>query len=75
MCPVLEYPYNMNTHASSSSGRPFSCLESIIDSEDYYSDENNPLFGRINGATRSGIALHVTPTKNSSNERDGTETQ
>ena len=33
----------------------------IVDSDDDYVDDKNPLFGRINGAPRCGIALHVTP--------------
>ena len=46
----------------------------IVDSADYV-DDKNPLFGRINGAPRCGIALHVTPTKKSRKKRDGAETQ
>ena len=46
----------------------------IFDSDDYV-DDKNPLFGRINGAPRCGIALHVTPTKKRRNKRDGAETQ
>ena len=47
----------------------------ISESEDETFDDDNPLFGRINGAPRRGIALHVTPTKERSNKRDGKETQ
>ena len=47
----------------------------IIDSDDDYLDEENPLFVHINGAPIRGIALHVTPTKKSRKKRDGTETQ
>ena len=46
----------------------------IIDSADYF-DDKNPLFGRINGALRCGIDLHVTPTKKHKKKRDGAETQ
>ena len=47
----------------------------ISDSEDETFDDENPLFGRINGDPRCGIALHVTPTKKRRNKRDGKETQ
>ena len=47
----------------------------IVDSDDKNVDDNNPLFGRINGAPICGIALHVTPTKNRRKMWDGTETQ
>ena len=35
----------------------------IVDSDNDYVNDKNPLFGRINGATRSVIDLHVKPTK------------
>ena len=35
----------------------------IVDSDDKTFDDDNPLFGRINGASIFGIALHVTPTE------------
>ena len=35
----------------------------IVDSDDETFDDDNPLFGRINGAPRSVISLHVTPTR------------
>ena len=47
----------------------------IVDSDDDYVDNTKPLFGRINGAPRCGISLHVTPTNNSRKKRDGTDTQ
>ena len=47
----------------------------IVDSDDENFDDDKPLFGRINGATRFGIALHVTPTKNRRKKRDWKETQ
>ena len=47
----------------------------IVDSDDETFDDDNPLFGRINGAPRYGIALHVTPTKKRRKKRDRTETQ
>ena len=47
----------------------------IVHSDDDYIDDENPLFGCINGAPRCGIALHVTPTKKRRKKRDGTETQ
>ena len=47
----------------------------IVDSDEETFDDKNPLFGRINGAPRFGIALHVTPTKKRRKKRDGTETQ
>ena len=47
----------------------------IVESDNDYIDDENPLFGRINGAPRCGIALHVTPTNNRRRKRDGAETQ
>ena len=47
----------------------------IVDSYDKTVDDDNPLFGRINGDPRCGIDLHVKPTNNRRNNRDGTETQ
>ena len=47
----------------------------IVDSDDKTFGDDNPLFGRINGAPRCGIALHVTPTKKRRKKRDGKETQ
>ena len=47
----------------------------IVDSDDETFNDDNPLFGRINGAPICEISLHVTPTKKRINKRDGTETQ
>ena len=47
----------------------------IVYSDDETFDDDNPLFGRINGAPRCGIVLHVTPTKKRRKKRDGIETQ
>ena len=47
----------------------------IVDSDDETFDDKTPLFGRINGAPRCVISIHVTPTKNRRNKRDGTETK
>ena len=47
----------------------------IVDSDDENFDDYNPRFGRINGAPRCGISLHVTPTKKRRKKRYGTETQ
>ena len=47
----------------------------IVDSDDEYVNDDNPMFRWINGAPRCVIALHVTPTKNIRKNRDGTETQ
>ena len=47
----------------------------VVDSDDDYVNDENPLFGQINGAPRCGIALHVTLTKKRSKKRYGTETQ
>ena len=44
----------------------------IVDSDDDNVDDYNPLFGRINGAPRIGITLHVTPTKKRRKKRDWT---
>ena len=46
----------------------------IVDSDDKTFDDDNPLFGRINGAPRYVISLHVTPTKKRRKKRDGIET-
>ena len=46
-----------------------------VDSDDETVDDDNPLFGRINGAPRCEIALHVTPTKNRRKNRDCIETK
>ena len=47
----------------------------IVDSEDETINDDNPLFGRIYGAPRCGIALYFTPTKKMRKKRYGTETQ
>ena len=47
----------------------------IVDYDDDYIDDENPLFGQINGAPRCVIALHVTPTKKRRKKSDGTETK
>ena len=47
----------------------------IVDSDDETIFDDNPLFGRINGAPRCGIALHVTPTKKRRKKRIGPETR
>ena len=47
----------------------------IVDSDDKTFDDENPLFGRINGAPRCGKSLHVTTTKKRRNKRYGTQTQ
>ena len=49
--------------------------EEIVDSDENYVDDENPLFGRINGAPRCLIPLHVTPTKKMRKNMDGTDTQ
>ena len=50
-------------------------MRTIVDSDDDYVDDENPLFGHINGDPRCGIALHATPNNTRRNNRDGTETQ
>ena len=47
----------------------------IVDSDEKTFDDDNPLFGRINGAPICVIYLHVTPTMKRRKKRDGTETQ
>ena len=47
----------------------------VVDSDEKIIDDDNPLFGRINGAPRCGISLHFTPTMKRRKKRDGTETQ
>ena len=47
----------------------------IFDSDKKTVDNDNPLFGRINGDPRCGITLYVTPTKKRRKKRDMTETQ
>ena len=47
----------------------------IVDSDDETANDDNPLFGQINGAPRCVISFHVSPTKKISKKRDGTETR
>ena len=47
----------------------------IVDSDDETFDDDNPLFGCINGSPRCGISLHVTPTKKRGKKWYGKETQ
>ena len=47
----------------------------IVDSDDETFDDDNPLFGRINGSPICVISLHVTPTKKRRKNRDETETK
>ena len=47
----------------------------IVDSDEKTFDDDNPMFGRINGAPRCVISLHVTPTKNIRKKSSGAETQ
>ena len=47
----------------------------IVDSDDKTFDDDNPLFGQINGAPICVIALNVTPNKKRRKNSDGTETQ
>ena len=47
----------------------------IVDSDYKTFDDDNPLFGQINGSPRCGISLHVTLTKKTKKKGDGTETQ
>ena len=44
----------------------------IIDSDGETFDYDHPMFVRINGAPRFGIALHVTLTKKRRKNMDGT---
>ena len=50
-------------------------MRTIFDSNDDYINDENPLFFRINGSPRFGIALHLTPTKNRINNSDEIDTQ
>ena len=47
----------------------------IVEPDKETFDDDNPLFGWINGAPRYGISLHVTPTKKTRKKRYGTETR
>ena len=47
----------------------------IDDSDDKTFDNDKPLFGRINGAPRYGIDLHMAPTKKRRKNRYGAENQ
>ena len=47
----------------------------IVDSDGKTFDDENPLFGWINGAPRFVISIHVAPTNNRRKKRDVTETQ
>ena len=44
----------------------------IVDPDDKKIDDENPLFVRINGAPRCGIALHMNPTNKRRNKMGGT---
>ena len=50
-------------------------MRTMVDSGDETVDDDNQIPGRINDATRCGIALHVRPTKKRRKKRDGKETQ
>ena len=47
----------------------------MFDSDDETINDDNPLFGRINGSPRFGIAIHATPNNKNSNKSDGIEIQ
>ena len=47
----------------------------IVDSDDENFDDDNPMFGGINGAPRCGVSQPVTSTKKRRKKRYGTETQ
>ena len=47
----------------------------IVDSDDDYDDNKNPLFGSINDPSRYEISLHVNPAEERSKESDATKTQ
>ena len=47
----------------------------IVDSDEKTFDDDNLMFGRINGVPRCGISLHVTPTKKRRKKRYGTGTK
>ena len=47
----------------------------IVDSDNKTFDDENPLFGQINGSLRCGISAHATPTKNKRKKSYGIETQ
>ena len=47
----------------------------IFDSDNKTFDDDNPLFGRINGDPKCGIYLYVTPTKKRRKKKYGTEVQ
>ena len=64
-----------NTHDRSMMGSAEGGRRTIVDSDEKTFDDEKPLFGRINGAKRCVISIHVTPTKKRRNNSDGTETQ
>ena len=47
----------------------------ISDSDDETVNDDNPLFGRVNGSPRCEIALYVATTKKRKKKRYGTDTQ
>ena len=67
---MIDNTYNMFMTWSAVERR-----KNIVDSDDETFYDDNPLFGRINGAPSCGISLHATPTKNRRKKRDGTENQ
>ena len=67
---IIDNTYDRFRIRSAEGGR-----RTIVDSDDKTFDDDNPPFGRINGAPRCGITLHVTPTKKSRNKIYETETK
>ena len=67
---MIDNNYNRFIMRSAEGGR-----RNIVDSDDETFDDENPLFGLINGAPRCVISLHATPTNKRRKKRYGTETQ
>ena len=63
---IIDNAYNRFMMRSAEGRR-----RNIVDSDDETFDDDNPLFGRIDGAPRFGISLHVTPTNNTRKKSDG----
>ena len=65
---MIDNTYDRFMMRSAEGGR-----RNVVDSDNETFDDDNPLFGRINGAPSCGISLHATPTKKRRKKSDGTE--
>ena len=64
-----------NTYARFVIRRAEGRRRTVVDYDDDYINDEYPLFGLINGATRCGISLYATTNKKSRKNRYGTYTK